>query len=75
MPLQAAQGCIFSAVQRQKGSMFYINPDYQMQQIVFHGLSLVIGNQPAILLYIAATVFGAFLLLLLWRLIFTFLPR
>ena len=58
-----------------KINMFYINPDYQMQQVVFHGLSLVIGNQPAILLYIAATVFGAFLLLLVWKLVFRLLLR
>ncbi len=48
-------------------NMFYINPHYQMQQIFFHSLSLSLGNLPAILLYIAATVFGAFLLSLLWH--------
>lgn len=71
----AAEGFNLSFDRFGEINMFYINPDYQMQQIVFHGLSLVIGNQPAILLYIAATVFGAFLLLLLWRLIFAFLLR
>ena len=71
----AAEGFNLSFDRFGEINMFYINPDYQMQQIVFHGLSLVIGNHPAILLYIAATVFGAFLLLLLWRLIFAFLPR
>lgn len=56
-------------------NMFYINPDYRMQQIVFRDLSLVIGNLPAILLYIAVTVLGAFLLLLAWRLLFGLLLR
>lgn len=71
----AAEGFNLSFDRFGEINMFYINPDYQMQQIVFHDLSLVIGNPPAILLYIAATVFGAFLLLLVWRLVFRFLPR
>lgn len=48
-------------------NMFYINPDYQMQQIVFHELSLAIGNPLAIFLYICSTVLGAFLIFCLWR--------
>ena len=49
-------------------NMFYINPDYRMQQIIFHDLSFLIGNLPAIFLYIAATILGAFLLFLAWML-------
>ena len=49
-------------------NMFYINPDYRMQQIIFHNLSFLIGNLPAIFLYIAATILGAFLLFLPWML-------
>lgn len=56
-------------------NMFYINPAYQMQQIIFSDLSVLIGNVPSILLYMAATVFGAFLLLLLWQLLFRLLPH
>ena len=51
-------------------NMFYINPDYEMQQVVFRNLVPVLGNGAVILLYIAATVFGAFLLFLAWGLIF-----
>lgn len=54
-------------------NMFYINPAYQMQQIVFSDLSVLIGNNLSILLYMAATVFGAFLLFLLWHALFRFL--
>lgn len=56
-------------------NMFYINPDYKMQQIVFSDLSVRIGNTPAILLYIASTILGAFLLFLIWQFIFTLLRR
>ena len=56
-------------------NMFYINPGYQMQQIVFSNLSVRIGNTPAILLYIASTIFGAFLLFLIWQFIFRLLGR
>ena len=48
-------------------NMFYINLHYPMQQIVFRELIPFIGNTPAILLYIAATILGSFLLFLLWR--------
>lgn len=50
-------------------NMFYINPHYRMQQIIFHDLSLIIGNLPAILIYIIASMTGAFLLFLFWRLL------
>ena len=49
--------------------MFYINPDYQMQQIIFRDLIPVIGNTNTILLYIASTVSGALILFLFWKLI------
>ena len=50
-------------------NMFYINPDYQMQQIIFRDLIPVIGNTNTILLYIASTVSGALILFLFWKLI------
>lgn len=56
-------------------NMFYINPDYQMQQIIFSDLSVRIGNAPAILLYIASTILGAFFLFLIWQCIFLLLGR
>lgn len=54
-------------------NMFYINPDYQMQQVIFHDISLVTGNIPGILIYIAATMAGAFLLAALWSEIYRIL--
>lgn len=51
-------------------NMFYINPDYKMQQIVFRDLPPLIGNTASLFLYIAASILGAFLLYLAWRLIF-----
>ena len=54
-------------------NMFYINPDYKMQQIVFRDLLPVIGNTGSLLLYIAASIFGAFLLYLIWRILYRFL--
>ena len=54
-------------------NMFYINPSCRMQQIVFSDLSFLVGNGLSILLYIAATVLGAFLLFLLWRALFRLL--
>lgn len=51
-------------------NMFYINPDYQMQQVVFRDLLPLLGNTGVILLYIASTIFGAFILFLVWKLIF-----
>ncbi|MCU6746188.1 YwaF family protein [Faecalicatena acetigenes] len=48
-------------------NMFYINPDYPMQQIVFRDIANTLSNPIAILLYISATICGASLLFLLWR--------
>ena len=48
-------------------NMFYINPDYPMQQIVFRDIAARIGNLPSIVIYIGATISGAFLLFLLWN--------
>ncbi len=56
-------------------NMFYINPDYKMQQIVFRDLIPAFGNTAAILVYIAATILGASLLFLVWDLIFRFTLR
>lgn len=50
-------------------NMFYINPDYRMQQVVFRDLLPIIGNTGTILLYIASTILGAFLLYLFWKLV------
>ncbi len=50
-------------------NMFYINPHYPMQQIVFRDLVPVIGNTAAVLLYVTVTVLGAFLFFLLWRIV------
>lgn len=52
-----------------KINMFYINPDYQMQQVIFRDLIPVLGNTAVILLYIAATILGAFILFLFWRVV------
>lgn len=54
-------------------NMFYINPDYKMQQIVFRDLLPFIGNTASIFLYIAACIFGAFLLYLIWRMLYRLL--
>jgi len=51
-------------------NLFYINPDYRMQQIVFRDLVPRLGNNAVILLYMACTILGAFLLFLLWKGIF-----
>lgn len=48
-------------------NMFYINPHYQMQQVIFRDLPPLIGNLPAIAVYIAASVVGAFLFFMVWR--------
>lgn len=50
-------------------NMFYINPDYDMQQIGFSALVHYIGNLPSIILYILSTILGAFILFHIWRLI------
>lgn len=51
-------------------NMFYINPDYRMQQVVFRDLLPLLGNTGVILLYIASTILGAFILFLIWKLVF-----
>ena len=51
-------------------NMFYINPDYLMQQIVFRDIAARTGNLPSILIYVSSTVLGAFLLCLIWNGIF-----
>ena len=70
-------GCCLAAVllnlfldQYGKINLFYINPDYRMQQIIFRDLVPVLGNIPVILLYIACTILGAFLIYLLWKAVF-----
>lgn len=50
-------------------NMFYINPDYHMEQIVFYDLVPVLGNVPVIFLYMASTILGAGILFLIWRLL------
>lgn len=49
-------------------NMFYINPDYKMQQIGFSALVPYTGNISAILLYILSTILGAAILFHIWRL-------
>ncbi len=51
-------------------NMFYINPDYKMQQIIFRDFIPILGNNGAIALYIAATILGAFIFFLIWKLIY-----
>lgn len=50
-------------------NMFYINPDYRMQQIIFRELLPLLGNAGTILVYIASTILGALILFLFWKLI------
>lgn len=47
-------------------NMFYINPRYPMNQVVFRRLVPFVGNNAAILIYIAAAVLGAGLLFCIW---------
>lgn len=56
-------------------NMFYINPRLPMTQVVFRRFVPYIGNTPTILLYIAATIFGAFLLFCAWDLTALFLQK
>ena len=56
-------------------NMFYINPDYKMQQVIFRNLVPILGNTAAILIYVAASVLGAFLLFELWHLVFRAVVR
>lgn len=51
-------------------NMFYINPDYKMQQIGFSTLVKYLGNGPAILIYVLSTILGAFLLFHIWKRIY-----
>lgn len=53
-------------------NMFYINPAYRMEQIIFYDLVPLLGNLTVIFLYIGMTILGAGLLFLLWKLL---LPR
>lgn len=54
-------------------NMFYINPDYPMQQVVFRDIAARTGNLPSIFIYIGATILGAFILFLIWNGIFRIL--
>ena len=56
-------------------NLFYINPDYPMQQIVFRKLVPLIGNGPAIFAYTAASILGAFLLFRFWKIFFRIRSR
>jgi hypothetical protein len=48
-------------------NLFYINPKISMIQVVFRDLAPLVGNMPAIALYVAATVLGAWLVHAFWR--------
>lgn len=48
-------------------NMFYINPDYPMQQIIFRDIASRTGNLLSIFIYVGATVSGAFLIFLCWN--------
>ncbi len=48
-------------------NMFYINPHYYMNQIVFSSMLNYLPNQAVILIYIFMTMLGAFVFHLLWR--------
>lgn len=50
-------------------NMFYINPDYEMQQVGFASLTPCLGNLPVVILYILATILGAYILFHIWRLL------
>ena len=52
-------------------NMFYINPHYYMNQIVFCDMIKYIGNNAAIVLYILCTILGAAVVHLLWKLVRT----
>lgn len=51
-------------------NMFYINPEYPMEQVVFCELVPYLGNIPVIFLYIAMTILGAGILFFFWNLIY-----
>ena len=48
-------------------NMFYINPHYRMEQVVFVRIAETLGNTWGILIYILAAILGASLMHLLWR--------
>lgn len=48
-------------------NMFYINPDYPMQQVFFSSLVKYIGNIPSIIVYMSATILGACILFSIWH--------
>ena len=50
-----------------KIDMFYISPYYEMPQMIFHDISVSLGNIPAIFIYIAAIIAGAFLFHQMWN--------
>ncbi len=49
-------------------NMFYINPHYYMNQIVFSSMLKFLPNRAVILIYIFMTMLGAFLIHLFWLL-------
>lgn len=48
-------------------NMFYINPKYPMEQVLFGSIAATCGNTAGISAYIAGTVFGGLVLFLFWR--------
>ena len=53
-------------------NLFYINPDYRMEQIFFVKIGKLYGNNSAILVYILATISGAGILYGAWNLMIRF---
>ena len=53
-------------------NLFYINPDYRMEQIFFVKIGELYGNNSAILVYILATISGAGILYGVWNLMIRF---
>ena len=53
-------------------NLFYINPDYRMEQIFFVKIGELYGNNSAILVYILATISGAGILYGAWNLMIRF---
>lgn len=54
-------------------NMFYINPHYRMQQIVFRSIVPYAGNTGTIFVYIFSAILGALLFLIIWKLFFRFI--
>ncbi|MGF0031734.1 hypothetical protein ACQRBN_02050 [Bariatricus sp. SGI.154] len=48
-------------------NMFYISPYYHMRQKAFHIIAMVLGDGVGIAVYIAACLFGAWILHQMWR--------